>query len=522
MLSLRCCCSRLPLTPETPEKRVALVIGIGTYQEVPVLANPPNDARSIGEALQGLDFDVAVLLNSDKRGLEAALRDFSEKASEADVALIYFAGHGLQVDGRNFLVPADARLKRAQATRYDAIELNDFLDAVAEARKVGIMIVDACRNNPFVDRLSAQSGSSVKIRQGMSSIQDTPSGVLVAMATRADSVASDGAGQHSPYTDALLKELAQPGVELGLFFRAVSDLVKQATNNRQEPYFAGTIGATPIYLNPKPVNSDPVVAVVPPVEVLDTAGATPLAIPAPTDPDVGDHLVVQIVGLPKGGQVRMSDRILIISDPLTVDQLKLVNFVPDRSFTGDAGAFQYVVRDDRGGSASGKVDIKILPGNHSRGRGGWRNSQGRAQPPRYFAADGSGWRPHDHNRDVGADRGRGAGWPHGARRRRQARCRGARALDVRSRRRAGGGRRKIRHQGRRQVRWGHRERHQHRDRRPGRGRRDIGKTTAGGASSTLPAAKPALELADVPPPAAAPARTIPAEIAPRCGGGCPG
>ncbi|MEK0084121.1 SUMF1/EgtB/PvdO family nonheme iron enzyme [Benzoatithermus flavus] len=345
-------------------KRVALVVGIGRYDHASELVNPRKDAEAIAGALRGLGFSVDIALDLDNRGLVSALRAFGVKAAEADVAVVYYAGHGVQVDGINYLVPSDAKLERVRDLLYEAVPLQLFLGEIAQARKLGLMMLDACRDNPFVDRLVHSMGAARtnQIGTGLARIDDTPSGTLVAMATRANTVAEDGQGEHSPYAEALLDELQVPGLELGLFFRRVRDRVLEATHGRQEPYTYGSLGAAPFYFNPKPPNRDPVVAAAVPLTVLDNAGPASLAIPAPTDPD-GDRLVVQVAGLPRGGSVLVGDRTVLIGDYLTVEQLRSASFRPDGSLRGDAGTFAYVVIDGQGGSARGSVAVAIAPSN---------------------------------------------------------------------------------------------------------------------------------------------------------------
>lgn len=350
------------------EKRIALVVGVATYSNAPPLLNPTKDAQALGDALRKLGFDVDLQLDLDNRSLSSALRSFGVRAADADVALVYFAGHGVQVDGTNYLIPADARLERVRDLLYEAIPLQLFLGEISQAREIGIMLLDACRDNPFVDKLSESMGAArtSRIGQGLNCIDDTPSGTMVAMATRANVVAEDGTGEHSPYAQALLTELQVPGLELGLFFRRVRDQVMEMTQGRQEPYTFGSVGATPFYFNPKPPNRAPIVVAAAPLTVLDDAGMVDLAIPAPSDPD-NDHLVVQVTGLPRGGAVLVGDRPVLIGDYLTVEQLRSAAFRPDRSAEGDVGTFAYLVSDGQGGSTGGAVAITINPSNHAPG-----------------------------------------------------------------------------------------------------------------------------------------------------------
>jgi uncharacterized caspase-like protein len=223
----------------TNDKRVALVIGISKYQYAPSLQNPANDARRVAEALRRLNFQVDEVYDSDYHTLVQALRSFGIRAQDADAALIFYAGHGVQVDNENFLLPADAKLERAHDLVYEALSLDLFLGEVSQAKKVGILLLDACRNNPFVDRMSrgadiVQRASAVQ--KGLARIDRVPRNTVVVSSTRADEIAEDGGGDDSPFTRALLAHFQIPGLELSLFFRSVRDAVLKATSDRQEPY----------------------------------------------------------------------------------------------------------------------------------------------------------------------------------------------------------------------------------------------------------------------------------------------
>lgn len=182
------------------------------------------------------------------------------------------------------------------------------------------------------------------------------------MATRADQLAEDGTGEHSPYTDALLQHLATPGLELSLFFRNVRG--GQAGDRRAPgPVHLRFAGRHPRYFNPRPPNRPPVLPETRPVTVSDQATELePLRIGLPTDPD-DDQLFARITGLPRGGSVRIGERSVLIGDYLTVEQLAAASFKPDASLRGDAGGFEFVVMDGRGGNARGFVPITVRPSN---------------------------------------------------------------------------------------------------------------------------------------------------------------
>jgi len=347
------------------DKRIALVIGIGGYRFAPELPNPPNDARAIGAALRKLDFDVEEAYDLDNRSFASHIRDFGVRASAADVAVVFYAGHGLQVRGQNYLLPSDAKLERERDLVYEAMPLNLIMGELAQARKLGVLILDACRNNPFADRLSRSNAGAIRERDvsaGLARIDDTPSDTLVALATRADALAEDGSGSHSPYTDALLKNFDVPGLELGLFFRRVRDNVMEATQGRQEPFIFGSLGATPFYFNPAAPNRNPDIPPLKPVTVADSSDAVKLGIGKITDPD-GDEVFAQITGLPRSGQVRVGDRIVLIGDYLNVSQLAQITFKPDPGGIGAVGSFDFNVMENRGGHTAGSVPITVTQSN---------------------------------------------------------------------------------------------------------------------------------------------------------------
>lgn len=350
------------------QRRVALVVGMGHYANVPELPNPPRDAKAIADKLAALGFEVDSHLDSDYRDFAKALREFGVKAQGADVAVIYYAGHGMQVDRENYLIPIDARLERERDLFYEAMPLERVLGEASQARILGIIILDACRNNPFIDKLSQQvqvaRARAVTVAAGLARVDAPPKDTLVAMATRADAVAEDGEGDHSPYAQALLANLDEQGLELGLFFRRVRDHVLKATAGRQEPYTFGSLGAEPFFFNPLPPNTSPVVPPLAPLDLGDDASPKPLNITGLADPD-GDRLVVRITGLPRGGTLKFGDRVLLIGDALTPEQLSKVSFTPDGSANGQVGPLTFTVEDGRGASVSGSLFVKLVPANRA-------------------------------------------------------------------------------------------------------------------------------------------------------------
>ncbi|RYJ02348.1 MAG: caspase family protein, partial [Acetobacteraceae bacterium] len=325
-----------PVPP--PERRVALVIGVGAYQSAPQLANPVGDARSIGESLRRLNFEVEEVLDPDFRRITRALREFGIRAQRADVALVYYAGHGVQVGRENYLLPADAKLERERDLLYEALPLNLLLGEASQAARLGIVLLDACRNNPFVDRMSRSMAIAGRgaTSPGLARVDDVPRNTLVVMATKADQVAEDGTGSHSPFAEALLAHFQIPGLELSLFFRSVRDTVLRATNNRQEPFIFSSLGAEPFYFYPRPPNRPPVLAGIPALEVRDTAGPTALPIARPTDPDQ-DPMSVRITGLPRSGEVRIDGRVVTPGAVFAADRFANATYKPEGKTLGPVG-----------------------------------------------------------------------------------------------------------------------------------------------------------------------------------------
>ncbi len=235
------------------ERKVALVVGNTQYKNPSlVLFNPKNDAEDVAAVLRTLDFDVVLTVDASKRDFDIAMTQFARLATGADAALFYYAGHALQYQGRNYLMPIDGELEDEVSLRYQMVMLDDVRAAVERADGVKIVILDACRNNPVVDNLRrkmAGASRSVEATRGLARI-DKALGMVVAYSTAADDVAADGAGRNSPFTSALLRRLKEPGLEIGSMFRRIAADVNEKTNGRQRPEtYVSLIGE--YYLNQK-------------------------------------------------------------------------------------------------------------------------------------------------------------------------------------------------------------------------------------------------------------------------------
>jgi TPR repeat protein len=235
--------------------KIALVLGLSDYATLPFLDNPKNDATDMARTLGGIGFKVTLGLDSTGAELRQMLDDFAFRSETAELALIYYAGHGVEFKGENYMIPADADIKTNQDVIRQSISLKQLLATVERARKMRIVILDSCRNNPLGNLLdvSAQPDGSVAtgtVSRGSGGLAavDPERGTLVAYAAKDGQVALDGTGRNSPYASALMQKMAIPGLEISLMFRQVRDLVLKETANLQEPYTYGSLTGTPFYL----------------------------------------------------------------------------------------------------------------------------------------------------------------------------------------------------------------------------------------------------------------------------------
>ncbi|NCR41854.1 MAG: peptidase C14 [Microcystis aeruginosa W13-11] len=259
------------------QPKVALVIGNANYEEG-ALSNPVNDATDMAKALRELGFEVTLWQNQDLRSMENEIAVFSQQLRKGGVGVFYYAGHGVQVEGENYLIPLKAQLLNEKDARYEAVALGKVLNAMEEARnQVNIIIIDACRDNPFYRRWrSSRRGSNVR---GLTAVSP-PSGIIIAYATREGNTAADGVGQrNSPFTSALLENIKKPNIDVQLMFRRVSTSVKEKTNAVQQPWTEGNLEGDEFYLNPQQT-----VVVSPPPFSPPPVTPSPVVTPQPTPP----------------------------------------------------------------------------------------------------------------------------------------------------------------------------------------------------------------------------------------------
>ena len=245
--------------PALADKRVALVIGMSKYQQVPGLTNPARDADAMSALFKSAGFDV---VDSERdlgiSDFRRVVREFSETSRDSDIAVVYYAGHGIEVDGANYLIPADARLLSDFDVEDETVSLDRVIRALDSVKRLKLIILDACRDNPFATTMK-RSVASRSVGRGLGKIEPAMSDTLIAFAAKAGAVASDGDGQNSPFATALVKYIAEPGLDLRLALGRVRDDVLKSTSNRQEPFVYGSLGGETIALVPavaKPVDPE--------------------------------------------------------------------------------------------------------------------------------------------------------------------------------------------------------------------------------------------------------------------------
>ena len=266
--------------PSSAAKRVALVVGNAEYPSVGNLRNPLADAAAVSTALQRLGFEVLSKHNIGAQEFRETLAVFAETSAGAELAFVYYAGHGVELDGVNYLVPTDAKLERKVAARFEAIALDDVREAVSGASKLRVVVLDACRNNPF--QLAGKDGKR-SLSRGLARVEPNTN-ELIAYSAREGTTATDGEGDNSPFALALVKHLSEPGVEIGYLFRKVRGDVVAATNGVQEPFVYATLGDEQLYFNPPA--GDPVGKPEPPA-------AAPAAVEQPSGSAAAEYGLVK-------------------------------------------------------------------------------------------------------------------------------------------------------------------------------------------------------------------------------------
>ena len=236
------------------QSRIALVFGNSAYQNAPKLSNPTKDATAIAQMFRDAGFDkVDLQLDLGTLEFKRAVRRFENSAEKADIAVIYFAGHGIEIGGTNYLIPVDAKLASDRDAEDEAVSLERLVASAESAQRLRLIILDACRDNPFVATMRRERKATNRaIAAGLSSVAPTSIDTLIAYAAKAGSTAEDGDGEHSPFATAILKNLPIPGLDVRLAFGRVRDDVLKATGKRQEPFVYGSLGGGSVALVPTP------------------------------------------------------------------------------------------------------------------------------------------------------------------------------------------------------------------------------------------------------------------------------
>jgi caspase domain-containing protein len=231
-------------------RRVALIIGNATYEHADILTNTVNDADAIADVLKRAGFDVVdERKNVGVVEFKRAVREFMTAAANADIAVVYYSGHGIEVGGVNYLIPVDAKLASDYDVDDETISLERITLATQPAQKLRLIILDACRDNPFL-RTAEHPAATRAIANRLMSVQPTGTDTLVAYAAKAGSVSYDGVGPNSPFTTALVKYIAEPGLDIRIALGRVRDDVLESTGHRQEPFVYGSLGGANISLVP--------------------------------------------------------------------------------------------------------------------------------------------------------------------------------------------------------------------------------------------------------------------------------
>ncbi|UPK23713.1 caspase family protein [Bradyrhizobium sp. 195] len=240
------------------ERRVALVIGNSAYKSVPRLSNPMNDAALVGGMFKKAGFDsVEIKLDVSAAEMRRSLRDFANRTRDAEVAVVYYAGHGIELDGNNYLIPTDATLETDGDVLDETVALDRALFAVEPAKQLRLIILDACRDNPFAKTMK-RTVAARAIGRGLAKVEPTSPNTMIAFAAKAGSTASDGDSKNSPFAAALVERLPTPGLDLRKAFGFVRDDVLKSTGYKQEPYVYGSLGGDDVPLIPtKPVAVGP-------------------------------------------------------------------------------------------------------------------------------------------------------------------------------------------------------------------------------------------------------------------------
>jgi hypothetical protein len=263
-------------TAASADRRVALVIGNSAYRNAATLSNTINDSTAIARLFRSVGFEVVISRNDlGVVDFKRAVREFLLTAETADIAVVYYAGHGIEIGGNNYLVPVDARLGRDYDVDDEAVSLERIIWALQPVKRLRLILLDACRDNPFPAKIRSAGLTRATVAGGLAKIEDVSADTLVAFAAKAGSISYDGDGANSPYATALLKHLAEPGLDIRIALGRVRDDVLNLTGGRQEPFIYGSLGGATIPLVPLQPPQQAVPAPAPPAVVAKREPAPP-------------------------------------------------------------------------------------------------------------------------------------------------------------------------------------------------------------------------------------------------------
>lgn len=237
---------------------IALVIGNSNYKLERPLKNPKNDAQDIASALTDLGYDVDVLFDGDFNAMRSALDTMTSKAERAEVAIIYFAGHGIEIRKENYLIPVNTKLESASQVNFRTIPLELMTQAVSGASKLQLVMLDACRNNPFLKEMRRKGGAKrATLQRGLALPPEDVGATLISFAAKEGTTASDGdnSDRNSPYAAEFLKYAKSPKLDIGRMFRNMRDGVLEKTNQNQEPVLYGALPSEDVFLRPSQSNA---------------------------------------------------------------------------------------------------------------------------------------------------------------------------------------------------------------------------------------------------------------------------
>jgi Caspase domain len=288
------------------ERRVALIIGNSAYQNAPILPNPGRDARGIADMFQKAGYEITTAFNVGNLDFKSTIRKFEDTVTDADIAVIYYAGYGLNIHGTNYLIPIDAKLASDRDANDETITLEQLVESVHGAKRLRVIIIDACRDNPFARVVKAERMASFS---GLGAVEPNSIDTLIAYAAKPGTTAQDGGGDHSPFAAALIDNLFVPGLDIRLAFGRVRDEVLKKTGYMQEPFVYGSLGGGNIALVPAPSQ---------PVAATDLAG------------EKSDYALVEKIGTKGAWQVFLKQHPTGFYADLARQQMGAPDRAPDR------------------------------------------------------------------------------------------------------------------------------------------------------------------------------------------------